>query len=149
MSHNNSLVLEITLKKKLRRTSMSFYRNLLAAVAAVALATPAFAADDANATQPQQVADNTSAQTTDSSMTMQSGSTDQQSATSTQVNLNTATAKELMKIEGINATKAKNIVSYRKKHGDFKSVDELANVKGFKKMKPEMLKKIEDQLTIG
>ncbi len=124
---------------------MSFYRTILAAVAAVALATPAFAADEANA-QPQQVADNTSAQTTDSSM-QQSASTDQ--SASAMVNLNTATAKELMKVEGINAAKAKNIVAYRKKHGDFKSVEELANVKGFKKMKPEMMKKIESQLTVG
>lgn len=128
---------------------MSFYRSLLAAVAAVALATPVFAADDANT---QTLADNTATtQSTDTSGAATSGDqsgTTGQATTETKVNLNKATAKELMKVKGLNASKAKSIVAYRKAHGDFKSVDELSNVKGFKKMKPEMLKDIEDQLTV-
>lgn len=112
---------------------MSFYRSLLAVVAAAAIAAPAFAADTT---------------TTDTTATTQTtGTTDQQTM---KVNLNTATAKELTKVKGINASKAKAIIAYRNKQTDkkFTSIDQLANVKGFKKMKPETLKTITDQLTI-
>jgi len=68
--------------------------------------------------------------------------------TETKVNLNTATVKELVKVKGLNAAKAKAIVAFRKKHGDFKSISELNQVKGFKKMKDTDLKKITDQLEI-
>ena len=64
------------------------------------------------------------------------------------VNVNTATLKDLLKIKGLNKAKSKNILGYRKKHGDFKSLDDLKLVKGFKKIKPEQLKQIEDQLSI-
>lgn len=53
-----------------------------------------------------------------------------------------------MKVKGINASKARAIVAYRKKHGDFKSTDDLAKVKGFTKMKPDQLKAIQDQLSV-
>ena len=64
------------------------------------------------------------------------------------VNLNKATVKELMKVKGINAAKARAIVAYRKKHQRFTVGNELAKVKGFKKMKPERLKEIEDQVSV-
>ena len=139
---------------------MSFYRTILAAVAAVAIASPVFADDttstgttdnNAQATQP---ADNSTASTSattstnnDATSSQGTSSTDA-NATSDKINLNKATVKELMKVKGLNASKARAIVAYRKKHGDFKSTDELANVKGFKKMKPDTLKEITDQLTI-
>ncbi|HWT14444.1 MAG TPA: helix-hairpin-helix domain-containing protein [Patescibacteria group bacterium] len=47
-----------------------------------------------------------------------------------QINLNTASAAQLETLNGIGASKAEAIVDYRKEHGAFKSVDELANVKG-------------------
>ena len=126
---------------------MSFYRTLLAAVAAVVIATPVFAEE--STTEPQTLADNTpAAQTTDTSGAMQQSSTDQSAMTETKVNVNKATAKELMKVKGLNASKARAIVAYRKKHGDFKTVDDLSKVKGFKKMKPEMMKEITDQLSV-
>lgn len=121
-------MLEINLT---RRTSMSFYRTLLATVAAVALATPAFAADDTSTQGNNETTTTTTTQTT----------------TQSKVNINTASAKELMKVKGINAAKARDIVAYRKAHGDFKSTDDLSNVKSFKKMKPEALKKVQDQLS--
>jgi len=119
---------------------MSLYRTLIAAVAAMSLTSVAFAADDVT--------------TTDTSApAAQVASTDQATpAADTQdikVNLNTATAKELMKIKGLSAAKVKAIVAYRKKHGDFKALEDLKQVKGFKKMNDDTMKKIQDQLTLG
>lgn len=127
---------------------MSFYRTLLAAVAAVVIASPVFA-QDATSTAPSTDA-TPAAQSTDTTA-QQPAASDQQAAASTEqtkININKATAKELMKIKGMNAAKARAIVAYRKKHGDFKTVDDLSNVKGFKKMKPEMMKEMQDQMSI-
>lgn len=128
---------------------MSFYRTMLAAVAAIVIASPVFA-DDTSSTQ--------TTAGTDASQTTQATSTDtantnqaaDQNATSseTKVNLNKATAKELMAVKGVTSSRANAIVKYRKQHGDFKSVEDLANVRGFKKMKTDKLKEITDQLTI-
>jgi competence protein ComEA len=49
------------------------------------------------------------------------------------VDLNTATQSELETVKGIGPAKAKQIVEYRQKNGPFKSVDALADVKGFGK----------------
>ena len=63
------------------------------------------------------------------------------------VNINTADAAVLStKITGIGPAKAEAIVAYRKEHGPFKSVDELANVKG---IGLKTVEKIRDQLTVG
>lgn len=48
-----------------------------------------------------------------------------------QVNINTANEQELQTLKGIGEIKAKSIVEYRKKNGQFKSVDDLKNVDGF------------------
>lgn len=58
------------------------------------------------------------------------------------VNINTATQGELEALPGVGPAKAKAIVEYRKQHGNFKSVEELKNVKGigegvFSKLKAE------------
>lgn len=108
---------------------MSVYRLMLAALAAAFIASPVFA-DDSMAT------------TTDTTATTT------QTATDIKVNLNTATAKDLMKVKGLNASRARAIVAYRKKHGDYKTVQDLANVKGFKKMKPDSLEQITSQVTV-
>jgi competence protein ComEA len=47
------------------------------------------------------------------------------------VNLNKADAKQLaLVLKGVGISKAKSIVAYRKKHGSFKAIEELASVKG-------------------
>jgi competence protein ComEA len=48
-----------------------------------------------------------------------------------QVNINTADAATISaELNGIGLSKAEAIVEYRKKHGPFKSVDDLSLVKG-------------------
>ena len=47
------------------------------------------------------------------------------------VNLNTAGAKEIADtLKGVGTKKAEAIVAYRKKHGDFNKIEDLAAVKG-------------------
>ncbi|TCJ12931.1 helix-hairpin-helix domain-containing protein [Parasulfuritortus cantonensis] len=56
------------------------------------------------------------------------------------VDLNTATQAELEAVKGIGPSKAKAIIAYREKNGGFKSVEELAKVKGFGKVSAGKLK---------
>jgi len=56
------------------------------------------------------------------------------------IDVNTATKEDFMKIKGIGAKKTEKIISYRKKHGKFKSVDKLVNVKGISKRLVEIYK---------
>ena len=63
------------------------------------------------------------------------------------VDLNTATASELKALKkGIGDAKAKAIIDYRDKNGPFKSVDELAKVKGFG---AKTVDKLRPELTVG
>jgi competence protein ComEA len=48
------------------------------------------------------------------------------------INLNTATAEQLMTLPGIGQSKADSILSYRETHGSFSSVEEIMNVDGIK-----------------
>lgn len=128
---------------------MSISRSLIAIVATLGLSTAVLAADENttatqnSSNQAMQVADATTDATTDAT------AAPAQDQTQAKVDLNKASAKDLMKVKGLNGPKARAIVSYRKKHGDFKSLDDLKMVKGFKKMKDSEMKAIEDQLTIG
>ena len=130
---------------------MSFYRTVLAAVAAVVIATPVFAEEPANTAQ-SPAAPTPAMQTSDNSSAMQSGTPTEQQGAATAIdgkpNVNKATVKELMKVKGLTAAKARAIVAYRKKHGEFKTMDDLNNVKGLKNMKPEMMKEVQDQLSV-
>ena len=49
---------------------------------------------------------------------------------SNSVNINTAEAKTLATLKRIGTKKAEEIVQYRKQHGKFKSIQDLAKVKG-------------------
>lgn len=153
---------------------MSGYRMFIAAVAAMGLTTAVFAEDAANnaaaATSAMPAAASTSAMPAaaapavvkPTTMADASSATNAAATTATEatqpaaasmdaskVNVNKATAKELAQIKGMNPSKAKAIVAYRKKHGEFKSLDELKDVKGFKKMDEKTMKDLQDQLTAG
>src|SRR6478735_9282574 len=118
---------------------MSFYRTFIAAAAALGLATSVFAADTTTTTTG--TTNNTNQATTATTDTNQSAT---QMSQENKVDINKASTKELMKVKGISSAKAKAIVSYRKSHGEFKSLDDLKDVKGFKKLSEKQLKKIQD-----
>jgi len=61
------------------------------------------------------------------------------------VNLNTATAEELMSLSKIGKVTAQRILDYRNEQGLFKSVDELLNVKG---IGVKTLERIKGEVTI-
>jgi competence protein ComEA len=62
------------------------------------------------------------------------------------VDVNTATSAELEALKDIGPVKAKAIVEYRKKHGAFKSIDELTKVPG---IGAHTLQKIKGELTLS
>lgn len=61
------------------------------------------------------------------------------------VNINVATAEELMSIKGIGSTKANSIVEYREQNGRFSSTDQITNVSG---IGPSTYEKIKDSITV-
>lgn len=56
------------------------------------------------------------------------------------LNINTAIAEELQTLSGIGPQMAERIIQYRKKHGNFASVDALTEVKGLGEKTLEKLK---------
>lgn len=142
---------------------MSLYRRLIVAVAAMGLATSVFAADenatttttttDTSAAAPAASTDTSTqsadANSTDTNKDTTTTTTTTTTASSDKVDINKASVKELMKVKGLSAAKAKAIVLYRKKHGDFKSVDDLKEVKAFKRISDKKFQELEDRLTAG
>lgn len=61
------------------------------------------------------------------------------------ININTASIDALQNIKGIGARKAKAIVIYRKKHGAFKTKEDLIKVRG---ISHRILKKIASQIVL-
>ncbi|QOJ10145.1 helix-hairpin-helix domain-containing protein [Nitrosomonas sp. H1_AOB3] len=61
------------------------------------------------------------------------------------VDINTASQADLESIKGLGPVKAKAIIEYRNKYGMFKSVEELANVKG---IGAGILKQLGDQVSV-
>jgi competence protein ComEA len=61
------------------------------------------------------------------------------------VNINTATKEELTTLKGVGEKRAQEIIDYRKKNGNFKSVDDLEKVPG---LGPGLMKQIRSQVTV-
>ncbi len=62
------------------------------------------------------------------------------------VNINTADAATLQTLNGIGATRAQAIISYRQANGAFQSIEEIKNVEGIKE---GVYSKIKDDISIG
>ena len=61
------------------------------------------------------------------------------------VNINTATKDELTTLKGVGDKRAQEILDYRKKNGNFKSVDDLGKVPG---IGPGLMKQIRSDVTV-
>lgn len=61
------------------------------------------------------------------------------------VNINTATKEELTTLKGVGNKRAQEIIDYRKKNGNFKSVDDLEKVPG---IGPGLMKQIRSEVTV-
>lgn len=68
-----------------------------------------------------------------------------QSNDSGKVNLNTATKEQLMTLSGIGEAKAESILSYRKEHGSFTSIEDIMKISGIKE---SLFQKIKEYITI-
>ena len=66
-------------------------------------------------------------------------------AADNKINVNTATAAQLESLKGIGPELAERILDYKKEKGDFKSIDELGNVKGIGEKK---LTQFQDAITV-
>ena len=69
-----------------------------------------------------------------------------QSFAAKKLNINTATAREFQAyLKGVGLKKAQAIVSYRKKNGAFKNINDLTKIKGISK---KTIKKNIDRITV-
>jgi competence protein ComEA len=64
---------------------------------------------------------------------------------SQKLNINTATAEQLMSLPGIGKSKAKAIIDYREQQGPFKRIDDLVLVRGIGE---KMLAKLSDKIAL-
>ena len=70
----------------------------------------------------------------------------EQSVNAEKLNINNASAEELVKLSGIGPAKAERIIELRNQLGKFSDINELLEVKG---IGPKTLAKFKDQITIG
>jgi len=61
------------------------------------------------------------------------------------LNINTATAEELITLPGIGPTKAQSIIDYRTTHGPFQSIEDIKNVTG---IGDATFEKLKDKITV-
>lgn len=75
----------------------------------------------------------------------QETTTNEQTEDQSLVSINKATLEQLQTLSGIGKSKAESIISYRKEHGDFKTIEELKDVSG---IGDSVFDKIKDKITI-
>ncbi len=73
------------------------------------------------------------------------GNTLKEVNSSGKVNINKASAEELMTLPGIGEAKAAGIIAYRQEQGGFKSIEEIMNINGIKN---SVFNKISDKITV-
>lgn len=61
------------------------------------------------------------------------------------ININTASANELLKLSQIGEKKAEAIVTYRDEHGSFTAIEDITKVKG---IGDKIFEKIKDHITV-
>lgn len=61
------------------------------------------------------------------------------------ISINTANVEQLMTLSGIGESKAKAIIDYRNKHGNYIAIEDIMNVSGIKQT---VFDKIKDQITL-
>lgn len=83
--------------------------------------------------------------TADSSSSSASSSAASTSGDGEKINLNTASAQDLQKLNGIGEKKAEQIIAYREQNGQFKKIEDLTQVSGIGEKTFASLK---DQLTV-
>lgn len=103
------------------------------------------AAQTANSAVASAPASSPSASASSSSSSSSVSSSTSGASSSDLINLNTATASDLQKLNGIGEKKAEQIIAYRQEKGSFKSIDELKEVSG---IGDKTFAAIKDQLTI-
>ncbi len=89
-----------------------------------------------------------SSNSSSSSSTSSSNNNTNKNSTSNQkkiININTATKAELTSLSGIGDAKAEDIINYRTQNGNFKSIDDIKNVKG---IGDAIFAKIKDYITV-
>ena len=71
-----------------------------------------------------------------------SETTTESSTAASKINLNSATAEQLMSIPGIGPATAKLIIEHRTKAGKFSRVEEIMNIRGIGEKKFEQIKNL-------
>lgn len=74
------------------------------------------------------------------------GSASASEETASKVNINTASAEELMTIRGVGSSRAESIIDYREQHGAFGAIEDIMQVDG---IKDGMFAKIKDSITVN
>ena len=69
----------------------------------------------------------------------------QEERMTSKININTATIKELITLNGIGDSKAQNIITYREENGLFKTIEDIENVSG---IGDTIFINIKDQITV-
>jgi competence protein ComEA len=70
-------------------------------------------------------------------------------ASNAAVNINTASMQELLQVPGMTANKAKSLLTFRKKNGNFQTVEDLRKVSGFKRMSTTQWEEWLTKLTVA